>query len=316
MRLALVGASSIASKIMPAIRASKFEIAGVSSQDANRGAEFAKSHGLNHLGTRELACSDPSIAAVYVSTSNSDHEACIETALLAGKHVLCEKPIVLQSKTAARLFHLAAERRLVLMEGLMYRFHPEIKTLLSLVNSGNYGSPRRINATFSFDYGRGDHYQRRIQSGGGALPDLGIYLIDFVHQIAASKKAVRVQTIGPCSTDAFAAFICFEDGLFAEIRASMNAPSLNLWEVVCEKASICVERYQPHEEGATRVRVVDEESRIREVEVASSGSGMEQFLAQLNHFHDAIRGKAAPFITAPESIRNLEILEKISAFDS
>ena len=65
---------------------------------------------------------------------------------------------------------LAEEKKLILMEGLMYRFHPQILELKKRIHSGKYGKILKIRASMSFDYGGIDAIKRRLESGGGALP--------------------------------------------------------------------------------------------------------------------------------------------------
>ena len=285
---------------------------GVASESSDRGIAFGAKHGISYLGNCQRALQDSEFEAVYISAANKDHEIFIEMAINANKHVLCEKPLVLNAASMAKLFKLSKERKLILVEGLMYRFHPQILTLLNEVRSGRYGLPLHINATFSFDYGLGEHLDRRIRSGGGALPDLGCYLVDFANLIAKNQTADSVRLISKTSPVSFNAMIEYSQGLTAEIRASMDRPSINTWEVICEGGSISANRFNPHEETVTTVNVINEESQLRVISVSKEGSGLAQFKAEFDEFYNAIKGAREPFVSADECIRNAKILDKIS----
>jgi predicted dehydrogenase len=96
-------------------------------------------------------------------------------ALMAGKHVLLEKPSANTAEETRRMFALAAEKQLVLLEAFHYRFHPAIRRVKAILDSGEIGAVRSIAATLvmtpglikkgdiRFDYGL----------GGGAAMDMG-----------------------------------------------------------------------------------------------------------------------------------------------
>ena len=312
MKIAILGASSIAAKILPTLKTlPMFEIAGVASTDRDRGSVFANDHGTLFLGDYQAVYQNRNINAVYVTTANQEHESCIENALLSGKHVLCEKPLVLTSAAARRLFELSKKMDLILLEGLMYRFHPQIREMLKHVHSGEYGSPRRINATFSFDYGTGLHLDRRLLNGGGALPDLGCYLIDFVSLISNGSPVEIVQKMENQTAISFGAILKLKNGIIAEVRSLMTSPSINTWEVICERGSLSVNRYNPHEASESILQIVDDDSQLTSIKVPKDGSGLDQFKQQFINFHDSIVGKAQPFISADESICNAVLMDSI-----
>ena len=314
MKIAILGASSIAAKIIPVIRTlGDFSLAGVASTDAIRGSTFANANEIPFLGGYSNVYEDKSIEAVYVTTANSMHEACIENALLSGKHVLCEKPLVLNLAASTRLFDLSRTMNLILIEGFMYRFHPQIQELVKRVHSGAFGRPIRINATFSFDYGGGPHVERRFQNGGGALHDLGCYLVDFVSLMSRRAPVKNVQIIEDHGPLSFGAVLYLASGIIAEIRSSMNAPSINTWEVVCERGSLSVNRYNPHDFTESVIRFVNNEGEFRYFPVAQTGSGLEQFACEFQNFYDTVTGNTSPFISPEESIYCSAILELVGS---
>src|SRR5262249_43437795 len=117
LRWGLIGASTIAREwVLDAIRAQQGNtVSTVLSTDAGRGADFARAHGIPSSYT-ELTrlLSDPSIDAVYVSTTNELHKLQVLAAAAAHKHVLCEKPLALNLADAGEMVAACARAGVVL----------------------------------------------------------------------------------------------------------------------------------------------------------------------------------------------------------
>ncbi|MBS1960086.1 MAG: Gfo/Idh/MocA family oxidoreductase [Bdellovibrionales bacterium] len=314
MKIAILGASAISAKLLPTLKTlPMFEWAGIASTNDTRGFAFSSEHKIPYLGNYQAVYDNKEIEAVYITTSNLEHESSIENALRSGKHVLCEKPLVLSAAAARKLFDVSKQTKRLLLEGLMYRFHPQIQEMVKRVHSDEYGQPKRINATFSFDYGNGPHLERRLGSGGGALSDLGCYLIDFINLISKCSPVKNIQKIEKQIPTSFGVCLQLENGIIAEIRSSMDAPSINTWEVICERGSLSVNRYNPHERIETTLQIVNDESELTIVQFPNQGSGLDQFLSEFINFHDSVMDKATPFISANESISNAVMMDLIQA---
>jgi xylose dehydrogenase (NAD/NADP) len=313
MKLALIGSSKIANKIVPAIKDhSTIEICGLASSNTERGRVAASSLGLEFLGKYADVFSNPLIDAVYISTLNAQHEQCVADALNAGKHVLCEKPLVLSGSAASRLFSLAQSKNLILMEGLMYRFHPQISALLNEIRSLKYGRVQRFDGTLSFNYGVSADIDRRLKNSGGAAADLGCYLVDFVNLLANGAAVKNVERrSNSADLRNFSATIEFDSGFVAVISSSMDRPSLNLWEIACESAALSIKRYNPHEVASSEICIIDDESELSILPVTADGSGLNQFVAEFENFFQAVHSGKPPFITAEQSIANAELLERL-----
>ena len=118
---------------------------------------------------------DPEIEAVYICLSNDAHLPWIVAAVEAGKHVLCEKPMVLTYEEAARAFSLAEHAGVHLVEATWSRWHPRMRRIVELACSGALGPILDYRATFTFEGVSEGNYRLSAQHGGGALYDVGIY---------------------------------------------------------------------------------------------------------------------------------------------
>jgi predicted dehydrogenase len=118
---------------------------------------------------------DPDVEAVYVCLSNEAHLPWILASLDAGKHVLCEKPLVLTAVEAQQAFQAAEGTGLHLVEAVWTRWHPRMRRIVDLATSGALGSLETYLGTFTFDGVDAGNYRLSPHHGGGALYDVGIY---------------------------------------------------------------------------------------------------------------------------------------------
>ncbi|MCK7477965.1 MAG: hypothetical protein M0C28_11450 [Candidatus Moduliflexus flocculans] len=92
--------------------------------------------------------------------------------------VLCEKPLALDAAEAASMARAAGAEGVLLMEGFMAQFHPQIEQALAIVESGGLGEVRSVHSSFTFRYARdGSSYRWSPAMGGGAFYDVGCYTV-------------------------------------------------------------------------------------------------------------------------------------------
>lgn len=115
------------------------------------------------------------VDAVYVPLPAALHGRWAEAALRSGKHVLCEKPLTTDVRSTAALLELAAARRLVLAENVMFVHHPQHETVRELLADGAIGELRLLNAAFEIPALPEEDIRHRPELGGGALFDVGLY---------------------------------------------------------------------------------------------------------------------------------------------
>lgn len=161
------------------MQSERCEIAAISSRDLRKAQLAAESLGIpKAYGSYEALLADPDIDAVYNPLPNHLHVDWSIKALKAGKHVLCEKPLGLDTMDAQRLLDAAAQYpHLKVMEAFMYRFHPQWVAAQAWVKAGKVGELKTIHSFFSYFNDDPNNIRNQADIGGGGLLDIGCYCI-------------------------------------------------------------------------------------------------------------------------------------------
>ena len=179
LKFGIIGCSRIAKRsVIPAILKSKFtELEMVGSRTQKKSKEFANEFNCKKYGTYDDVISDDSIDAVYISTPIGTHAKWSNKAASAGKHVYCEKSSTDSLVSAREMVECAKQNNIRLMEGFMFRSHPQHQKVKELINDGKIGEMKSFNGVFGFPaFPEGDiRYDAGL--GGGFLNDSGCYPI-------------------------------------------------------------------------------------------------------------------------------------------
>jgi predicted dehydrogenase len=179
LRFGVLGAADIARKaVIPAIEAAaNAELVALASRDVERGRALFT--GWVVPDYRSLL-EDPGVDAVYIPLPNGLHREWTMKALEAGKHVLCEKPLATSEAEAVEMAGAARSSGRLLMEAVMYRFHPRIQEVVRKLRER---PPEEIWASFGFPLREPGNIRFDPGLGGGALLDVGTYTISLARWI-------------------------------------------------------------------------------------------------------------------------------------
>ncbi|ACE86211.1 Gfo/Idh/MocA family protein [Cellvibrio japonicus] len=187
-------------KVIPALQASDLnQVVAIGSRDLAGARQCAADLGIEKAyGSYEALLADPDIDAIYNPLPNHLHVDWSIKALQAGKHVLCEKPLGMDTADAQRLVEAAAGYpHLKTMEAFMYRFHPQWQTAKQLVDSGKLGQLRTIHSQFSYNNREAGNIRNKRAMGGGALLDIGCYCISLSRWLYNSEPLQVMGQITP-----------------------------------------------------------------------------------------------------------------------
>lgn len=176
----VLGVAKIAvNKVIPAMQQGIWsQVTAIASRDLSKARQAAKRLGIpKAYGSYEELLADPDVEAVYIPLPNHLHVPWSIRAAEAGKHVLCEKPISLTAEEALSLIEVRNRTGAKIEEAFMVRTHPQWVTALDLIRAGRVGAVRSVLGYFSYYNRDPDNIRNHLQYGGGALMDIGCYLI-------------------------------------------------------------------------------------------------------------------------------------------
>lgn len=182
IRFGILGPGTIAGRLMRDFHVARdAQLMAVASREMARAEAFAQQWDIPIvLDSYEALCENPQVDVVYIATPHPFHKEQALLAMRSGKHVLVEKPASLNAASFEEMSACAAENGVLLMEGMWTRFFPATLRIHELLRAGEIGELRALEAHFSF-YQKEDGRSRLFDPalGGGALLDLGCYLVSY-----------------------------------------------------------------------------------------------------------------------------------------
>ena len=180
LRYGILSTSSIAPRFIAAVRAcGKGEIVAVSSRSLSKAQEKAAQWEIpTAYGSHEQLLQDEKVNIVYISNVNAQHYPWAKAALLAGKHVICEKPCTTTAAHTAQLYALAKEKGLFFMEAQKMLFLPAV--LEAKKRLEDLGKVTMMELSHSFP-GSYNGWMFDKEAGGGPLLSSGIYAVQLIH---------------------------------------------------------------------------------------------------------------------------------------
>lgn len=194
LRFGILGAARIAPNalIKPARQVGGVEVKAVAARSPVRAKSFAARYGIAraYASYSELLADD-TVDAVYIALPNSLHAEWSIRALEAGKHVLCEKPMSSNAAEAGQVADAASRCGRVYAEAFHNLYHPLAFAMREWVQGGALGPLRSVRGVFNTTILRREDIRFEYELGGGALMDLGCYLISLTRFVLASDLAVE-----------------------------------------------------------------------------------------------------------------------------
>jgi len=179
VRFGVLACSSVAKRrTIPAILASgNARLERIGSRSAQRARFYAAEFQCAKFGTYEDVLRDDAVDTVYISTPPALHEHWIREAARHGKHVYCEKPAVGSYAAAIELLDLFEKKGLRLMEGYMFRYHPQHALVRALISKGRIGTPRLFESWYIYPRPDAGNIRLEASLGGGVFFDAAGYSV-------------------------------------------------------------------------------------------------------------------------------------------
>jgi predicted dehydrogenase len=149
----------------------------IGSRSREKALEYCKEFGCDSYGTYEEVLENRNIDAVYISLPIGLHEQWTIKSAEAGKHVLCEKSSTTSLESAKKMVKVCKENKVRLLEGFMFKYHPQHKQVLDLIQKGSLGELLTFQGNFCFPFPDKDNIRMKQELECGVLNDAACYPI-------------------------------------------------------------------------------------------------------------------------------------------
>ncbi|UCG13117.1 MAG: Gfo/Idh/MocA family oxidoreductase [Deltaproteobacteria bacterium] len=306
--------------VIPAIqRSGNGLVRALATRSPESGGRVVATNHIKHLyRSYDDLLADPEIQAVYIPLPNHLHHPWTLKALQAGKHVLCEKPLACNEGEAQEMVDAATNAGLLLMEGLMYRFHPRSQRIKEMAANGAIGSIYLVRSAFCYPMDSellksGHNARLKPDMGGGVLLDVGCYGVSVARWLLDKEPTLlQAQAVfHPAGVDVhLVGSLRFSDDGFATLEASFISALQQTYSIVGSEGAIELphDAFIPWEKDSVfTVRRKDQEVGQEHVV-----PGVDEYRLMVEHFADAVSGKTVLALSPQESIRNMRVLDALA----
>ncbi len=298
-------------KVLPGmLKSDQLEIVAISSRNLATAKAWAAKLGIARAyGSYEAMLADPEIEAVYNPLPNHLHVPLTLAAAKAGKHVLCEKPIAITAKEAAKL--RAVSKKTLVAEAFMVRHALQWIEARRRVKAGEIGEVRAVQVMFSYFNRDPKNVRNMAGIGGGGILDIGCYPITVSRYIFGSDPSRVAATIDydpKFKTDRLAGGLAdFGKGRHLSFTISTQLAPFQRVQIMGTKGRIEIEiPFNAPPDVPNRIFVQGEEMNVGEWQ---SFPVSDQYMLQAEAFGRAIRKEERLVWGIEDAIMNMRIID-------
>ncbi len=291
LKWAVLGTGVIANEMAQALENMGKKLYAVGNRTYSKAVEFAEKYNVEKVyNGYDEAFEDENVDIIYLTTPHNTHRSFMKKALDAGKHVLCEKSITLNSEELMESVKIAEEKGLILGEAMTIYNMPLYKKLNEIIKLGKLGAVRMIQINFGSykDYDMNNRFFSR-QLAGGALLDIGVYSISLARLFMTSKPDNILSQVkfAPTGVDEQAGILMMnKEQEMATISLTLHSKQPKRAVIACEKAYIEIMEYP----RADRAKIVyTETGEIEDVVEGDTGKALQYELRNMEE--SVISGK-------------------------
>ncbi len=300
--------------VVPAIQqASNAQLVAVASRRAKSAQKMANHFNASQaFDSYEAMLASDSIEAVYIPLPTSQHVEWAHAAILSGKHVLVEKPLALKASEINKLIKARDKAGVVVSEAFMVTYHPQWIKVRELLSKGAIGTLRRIESSFTYFNKDPKNMRNRVELGGGALPDIGVYptvCARFATGLEPLSVNASVEFDPIFMTDRYASAELEFDGI--DMSFYVSTQMSNRQSMVFHGDKGFIELSAPFNSNlyeGDEVRLHNSghnETRIYRF------TGLNQYRFEIEAFSRAVAGKKQPYFTLEQSVLNQKVIDAI-----
>jgi predicted dehydrogenase len=270
IKIGILGCSDIAMrKFIPAVKKCRYAgLGGVASRSKRKAGCWAKDLNLKPYSYNGIL-EAPDIDMVYISLPNSMHEEWSVKAFENGKHVLCEKPLSLDIKSARKIIRSARSHNRYLFEGLMHLHHPQHLKVKDLLKSGKIGKPVMFRSSFGFNLDNPENFRLKKELGGGAFLDLMGYPLScmrFLFDCEPAKVSGLLKRDDRDVDVSGIVSVAMKNSVLGQISFGFNQTYECFYHILGTKGSIFLDRCYTapdNMENVIHVRIGNNEKTVR-----------------------------------------------------
>lgn len=315
LRWGILGAARVNERLMPAIaEAQNATLVAIASRRPGAAAQTLNQYApqlqnVLCLDNLDALLDNTDVDAVYLPLSNHEHAEWTLRAIKKGKHVLCEKPLALTVADIEAIQITARQYNVTVMEGFMYRFHPQHVRVKEIINSGTIGEVRSVRASYSFMMRPARMYRltESADNGGGAMWDIGCYAIHSARQFFPEQPVAVTAVADYAESGADitnSGIIDFGAGKYAHFDFSFNRARRSEYEIIGTKGGIkCHTVWQLPGDVPVISWWTEEGQQEQEILPASN-----HFLLEIEHFSDCVLNAKPPLLSLNDAKSNCQII--------
>ncbi|MEZ9234324.1 Gfo/Idh/MocA family protein [Shewanella sp. 10N.286.52.A9] len=216
----------------------------IAARDSKRAEAFKTQYDIcQSYGDYDSLFNDENVDAIYIATPHNFHFEQAKAAILAGKAVLCEKPITISTEEAKVLYQLAKQKKVYLLEGMWTYFLPAIQQAKEWVKEGHIGNLMHIKADFGYPQAyepNSREYAKEL--AGGCVYDMGVYPIA-ITQLFINETPISgfvTSHLAPNGIENDAAFIFEYENVTATLATSFRCKLQNWAYIIGDKGYIAI----------------------------------------------------------------------------
>ncbi len=316
IRFGIVGTGNIAHRFADAIQnVPQAELAAVASRTEGNAEKFGNEYSIpNRFYSYEAMAKSDAIDVAYIAVPHSSHAECSILMMNNGKHVICEKPLAINTREVEEMIASAKKNDVFLMEAMWARLVPGTLKLLELIENGLLGEIKGVEGKFCYtmDEDEMDHHVLKNENGGGSLLDVGVYGLNFaswylgmnVEKINAQADVLNEIDTHTC------ALLKYKSGAVADISSAVLLRKPNEGYIYGTKGYIHINRFYAPQE--IEIKLLD--GTRETIEAKYLGNGFEE---QIIHVCECVEKglKESPINTFEQTLfitkQMDEIREKI-----
>jgi len=291
----------------------------VTGHPESKGAKYSAMYGIPKTSiytyeTFDQIRENPDVDAIYVGLPNSMHREYTVRGALAGKHVLCEKPMAISSSECRNMIDACRQAKVKLMIGYRVQFEPLWNQAIGIIQSSRVGQLQSFHGGFFGQQPAGAWRLTKSLGGGGSLLDLGIYPLNAIRHITGEE---------PTNFTAVTA-TRERSGRFSEVEQSME------WTMKLPSGIIASCGCSYGQRGPSVLTINGESGYLvmepafnyegvrlhgevggKQIELASTEKHPYQFTIEAEHFADCIRNNKEPEAPGEEGLKDILAIEAI-----